>query len=805
VLARVNRWIDRASQLLVHYRYLLVCSAIALTAATLPLALRVDFDARIETLFSPNDQLLQDYLASIATFGGDELIVLAYHDPELLSRRGLERQLQLIHAVEASAAEMVQTGIATESPFRSVTALANSPNPLALWDSRPLIEQIPNSGEEDPEYWRRLGSALRQSPLHRNIFIGDDLQTAAVLVVLKPDVGKGKQRRKLVVEALESKVHEIEQKWGTTIHVAGGPVLVAEAVRYLEQDGYTFLYATTTLLLIVLAILFRSPRWIALPLVVVHIGLIWTKALVYLSGVTLTMISSVLTAMVTVIGVATVMHATVRYRDLRSNSDPHSALHRTLCDVGVPTFWTAATTAVGFASLTICDIAPVRTFGTMMATAALLLWVVAAMIIPAVALFPGLGPDPKKAPGEDRAVRQLAASLYLVRHRPLLVSLCGLALALFLLIGWQRLRVETDFTRNFRQDAPVAVASRFVEERLGGTGVLEANFELQASELTRERIEQISAAAEEIGKVPGVTIVLALTDILHVARAALKQKMGRFGGFIPDSMIVGAARRLRPDLVDTFWNAQVGRMRIVVRAKERASAAQKERVIEQVRQITSKHLGQRGPATRKKGAIRLNASPDRANTELLKTFYARRGSPIVTGHYTLLHHLVGRLLEDQQRTFALASVGCLLCLSLAFRSWRLGLLAMVPNITPIAMVVGAMGWFGLPVNIATAMLAAVAIGMAVDSSIHYIYRFCLLRRQGLSFEEALEQTHQSVGLALLFANSAIVIGFSALTLSNFIPTIHFGILVSIALLGGLFGNLFLLPLLLRIRPLNPYR
>jgi len=280
--------------------------------------------------------------------------------------------------------------------------------------------------------------------------------------------------------------------------------------------------------------------------------------------------------------------------------------------------------------------------------------------------------------------------------------------------------------------------------------------------------------------------------------------LGRLAGVLPLSMKLSLLQATQPELVASFWNRQLGRMRIVLRARERASAAEKARVIEQVRRLAARNFGAATVAVGAGAATEPDAvALSRGSVELVRAYYARRGGPIVTGHYVLLHHLVGRLLEDQQRTFAVASIGCLLMLTAAFRSIRLGLLAMLPNVTPIAMVVGAMGWFGLPLNVATAMLAAVSIGMAVDSSIHYVYRFRLLRTQGYGFEEAMERTHRSVGLALLFANSAIVIGFSALVLSNFIPTIHFGILISIALLGGLAGNLFLLPMLLRVRMLNP--
>jgi len=125
------------------------------------------------------------------------------------------------------------------------------------------------------------------------------------------------------------------------------------------------------------------------------------------------------------------------------------------------------------------------------------------------------------------------------------------------------------------------------------------------------------------------------------------------------------------------------------------------------------------------------------------------------------------------------------------------LISLFPNVFPIVLVIGTIGWIGLPVNIATAMIASVSMGLTVDSSIHYISGYQLARKSGLSASQAIFQTHSGVGSALLFSNLALIIGFSVLTLSNFIPLVYFGILVSVAILGGLIGNLLLLPVLLR--------
>jgi predicted RND superfamily exporter protein len=161
-------------------------------------------------------------------------------------------------------------------------------------------------------------------------------------------------------------------------------------------------------------------------------------------------------------------------------------------------------------------------------------------------------------------------------------------------------------------------------------------------------------------------------------------------------------------------------------------------------------------------------------------------------------------LRDQWRTFGVAILGIGLLMTIAFRDWRLALIALAPNALPILIVLGTMGWLSvwvvpeLKINMGTAMIAAVSMGLSIDSSIHYITSYQRARREGMSFDQALRTVQQSVGEAMVLSTIALMVGFSVLATSYFIPTVYFGVLVTLAMFGGLFGNLLLLPLLLRL-------
>jgi predicted RND superfamily exporter protein len=220
----------------------------------------------------------------------------------------------------------------------------------------------------------------------------------------------------------------------------------------------------------------------------------------------------------------------------------------------------------------------------------------------------------------------------------------------------------------------------------------------------------------------------------------------------------------RDPLDDSTW------LRVMLRARERQPAAAKRSIIAQVQRIVAEEVP------------------------------AENGRPAgqVTGFFVLLAQLVDRLLADQWLTFAIAAAGITLLLSIAFRSPLLATLALVPNALPIFVVLGLLGWIGEPINMGTAMIAAVSMGLSVDSSIHYITAFRRRLAAGQACAAALDTAHQTAGRAMIFSTLALVIGFLALTTSGFMPTVSFGWLSCLTLAGGLVGNLVVLPVLLAL-------
>jgi predicted RND superfamily exporter protein len=446
-----------------------------------------------------------------------------------------------------------------------------------------------------------------------------------------------------------------------------------------------------------------------------------------------------------------------------------------------------ATDVIGFGSLIASQVGPVHDFGVMTAIGSGLVLVAAGLVVPFLALAGRFDADPRRAWGEsaleaalDRLVQRI------VRHPgPILAGVSVAVIASMVGLVW--LEVETDFTRNFRPDSPTVASYEMVESRLGGAGVWDVLVPLQGpvDGATLGRLRRFEARLRtevtlpdaDGAAQPALTKVMSLADVIGaVSPVPLEQLEASTLGSWAITQAIAAMRQQLPELTGTLLGRDPADgsdwLRVMLRARERQPAEAKRRVIADVRRIAAEEFP---PGTEA----------------------ASGGGAEVTGFFVLLAQLVDRMLADQWLTFAIAAAGIFALLALAFRSLLLGAIALIPNGLPIFVVLGLLGWAGVRINMGTAMIAAVSLGLSVDSSIHYITRF----RQHLAdggMTSALETAHRTAGRAMIFSTLALAVGFLALTTSGFMPTVSFGWLSCLTLLGGLAGNLVVLPVLLTL-------
>jgi predicted RND superfamily exporter protein len=723
---------------LVAWRVPLLAVALVAGAVSWPLSRKLAFDRNVENMFAADDPVRPPFLKLKRTFGSGEVVMAVYDDPELLSPAGLER-------VRTVASELSQV--------RGVKTVVG----LHSFLSDPLLNPLPSVRER-----------------MREIFTGFTHDaagnTAALICLLEPQPD---QRE--TVAGLRAAI--AKQPSGV---LAGEPVMITDGFEYVQEDGVRLGYASTVLLGLVIIICFRSVRWVLVPVAVVQLALLLTRAILVQSRLQLSMVSSMLTAIVTVVAVGTVIHIVVHFReDRRRGLVPEAALANSIALLAMPVLWSIVTDVIGFSSLMAARVGPVQDFGLMMAIGSAMVLVAAILVVPGLALVGRFDVDPRRAWGEGRLDVGLSRLVHWIDHRPKTVATVVVILAVAAASGATRVEVETDFTKNFRADSPIVRSYDVIESRLGGAGVWDvivpAPRRLDPGFL--RQIRRMEARLRELGETSngendtarGVTGVLSLADILDATLVDRMESLpsGPFGRSLISTTVATIDRRL-PGLVGTLFAADPDQpdqhyFRIMLRAPERQSAAEKEALIARVTEVCREEFSE-------------------AET---------------TGYFVLLARLIASMLRDQWVTFGVATAGIFLTMVVAFRSVTLALIALVPNLLPVFAVTGLWGWLGLKINMGAAMIAAVSMGLAIDSSVHYITAFRRARARGATVRAALDEAHQGVGRAMVFSTLALVVGFLSLCQSNFVPTIYFGILVSLTMLGGLAGNLIVLPLLLR--------
>jgi predicted RND superfamily exporter protein len=740
-LPQPGHWIRAA----IAYRWWLAVLAVLLGLVSYPLARQLSFDRGIENMFAPDDPLLPPFAKLKRTFGGNELVLAVYQDPRLMTADGLARLAKLDKQLEQvpgvlGTLSMVKTPLGTQ--------IINANNPLA----------------------RQFLSLLE------GYVVGADRQTVGVACLLDP---QSPIARSELVDQLRRTV---------VAHDAGGlivgePVMVVDGFRYLEDDGFLLGVVSTGLLLVVMWLCFRSVRWLVVPLVVVQLALLATQATLVAAGVRLSMVSSMMTAIITIVGISTIVHVIVRFRDARQQGLlPADALAQAAAILAAPVTWSILTDMAGFSSLMISRVGPVQDFGLMMALGAAWVLVCLVLVVPSLALVGRSNETATPKTGPSQLERGLGWLAVLVEKYPRPLAWGTVIVVAASAAGLGRLQVETDFTKNFRATSPIVQSYAFVEQNLGGAGVWDVIVpvpsELDEAFLTKLRVLQQRLRDETAAVVVsndntanagplGLSKVLSVVDLVDAGTLGLLDHVG-----LP-ALRWGIIRRALGELdsrMPAFYGALVGsdpqsdqtHVRIMLRAAERTSADAKRKLIDEVTRIAQEEF----PAAQ------------------------------TTGFYVLLAALIESTTRDQWTTFAVAGCAILAMAVLALRDVKLALVALIPNALPVFIVTGLMGWLGLKINMGAAMIASVSLGLSIDASMHYLFDFKCSRAAGRSVREAIQLAHRNVGRAVVLATLALVVGFSALCFSQFVPTIYFGALVGLTMLGGLAGNLIVLPLLL---------
>ncbi len=745
---------------LMNIRWIAALLGLTLLLICYPVAMELQLDRSITSMFDPLDPTRTDYEQLQQAFGGNAIAILVYTDQTMFSPDGFARSAEISQRVA------------------DVDGVKGILSPAKLSEA---VEKLRPAGLLTG-FSRSTPGLMRKKDLVARLLDRDfsgythsaDHTLGAVAIMLEPD------HTKQTIWQLKGIAAQLPADYSGVINetaLVGEPVLVHDAFDLIERDGAKLATYTIVLLSLVLLASLWDLRLVLLTALIITWSVTVTKAIMVWTGISLSLVSTILTSIVTVIAVATVLHLGVRFRTARARGhDQYESASQSLRLLSMPILWTCATDAAGFAALTWSRILPVRDFGLMIAMASTCVLISTMLFAPAALMLPGIRFGVSLQRGQRCLARLLHKNLlrlaaWTVQRRMLAVSVSAI-IAVLAVFGVARTEVETSFLNNFRDDSPIAIEYDFVEENFGGAGVWD--IVLDAPEvLSNEFLDQVRELQDKLRELDingaSLTKVLSMADADYAVRRAPLMKLAN-----PETRIRGM-RSTIPVFVDALLTpvedkSVQRKFRIMLRSHEHMDAEQKTELISAVEQTVQKHVS--SPAWQQ---------------------HAVGGSGNVTGYYVMMARLVSGLVADQWRCFLAAGILVWLLLLMATRSLRLATAALLPNLLPVFLILGLVGFSGGKINMGATMIAAVSVGLSIDGSVHFLAGYGRRRRRGHAPRVAATHAAGNIGVPVLLATIALVFGFSVLVTSEFIPTATFGTLVAATLAAGTTINLTLLP------------
>ena len=577
----------------------------------------------------------------------------------------------------------------------------------------------------------------------------------------------------------------------------GGVTMIADdMITFIKSDLVNFGAGVLVFLIVMLAVIFRSIRWVFLPLASCVYAGITMIGLLGVAGWQVTVISSNFISLMLILTMSMTVHLIVRYRQFAS--DHHDWSHReclsaTMAKMVWPCLYTALTTILAFGSLVLSSIKPVIDFGWMMSLGLVVTFLTSFLFFPAIASVLGTPrrPGPQAAPG----TRMTGWLSRISAERGAWVISISLVAAALGGVGISRLEVENSFINYFGKDTEIYQGLELIDRKLGGTTPLDVliKFESQNdlsdtaeasgdSELdlllgtvsegdpvdywfTPEKIKTVSDAHDFLASRYGVGQVLSLASLIRVGESVTRES---FDSFQLAVLYKRMPEDLKQALLTPYVSIDTNEVRLTARVKDSLPDLRRADLLREISVGLEQELG---------------LSPERVQ---------------ISGLVVLYNNMLQSLFESQILSLGVVMLGIAAMLLVLFRSLKLAIIGIVPNLLAAAVILGVMGWTKIPLDMMTITIASITLGIAVDNSIHYLYRFRSELPRLQDYVSTLHYCHANIGRAIFYTAITIIVGFSILVLSNFLPTIFFGLLTALGMAIALLASLTLLPRLILI-------
>lgn len=776
-------------------------------------------DASSDSLVLEDDDDLKYYREVNTNYeSSDFLIVLFKPDEELFSKqtiavvRSLSDSLEAIDGV-SSVLSYLDAPLLF-SPKMSMSELAD--NLKTIEDDSVDLVLAKEEFKSSPLYSELLSSedgkitaiqvSLDNTPLYDNAvaerykiinlieqstIVNSELDQSLKDINIKIQILSDKEtfRRDELIDSVRYLLQDYKS-YGS-VYLGGTAMIASDMISFIESDLLYFGLGVLTMFILTLGIVFRKVRWVALPLGCSFLVAFFAVGFFGWMDWRVTVVSSNFISLLLIITISLTIHLIVRYQELAENNSAATQkelVRDTVKQMIQPCFYTALTTMIAFASLAVSDIKPVIDFGQMMVAGILFAFIFAFTVLPSVLSFL------KRSPSDEKDFSK-GLTLYFssfTENNGRTISALTALLILMSLTGMSKLTVENRFIDYFKTSTEIYKGMEILDTQLGGTApldiILEApgNFSSDEEEMFDDdfdfedsstngywwntiSIKRLEAVHDylnslpEIGKVLSVASGIKVAEELNDGEPLSELDLALVKNMLPED--------IKETLLSSYISEDENQVRISARVLESTEGLNRNKLLKNI------------------------------SSTLENKFNFKEDEYRLTGLAVLYNNMLQSLFSSLIGTLGIVFGVISLMFLVLFRSFKLTAIGMFPNLLAAGVVLGSMGWLSIPLDIMTITVAAISVGMAVDNTIHYIFRFKLEFEKTGDYNQSMQNSHQTIGRAMFYTSMTIILGFMVFMTSNFIPSVYFGFFVSIAMIMALLGALTLLPqLLLTFKP-----
>ncbi len=833
------RWIDLFDRIILGHPLITIICFLCMIAFFGYHARDFKIDASAETLLNENDKDLLYWRTICKRYGVKDFIVITYkpYNIDLFSPQALSD----ISGIGNEIKNRIKS-------VENVVSILNVPliETAKRMHIKDLINNIPTL--ETPGIDIELAKEeFKNSPLYKNLLVSPQLDATALQVIFKPNKkydelldkrdklvqkkyseGLNKKEKeeykrlskkiRLYLDQIRDQRHKdietiraIVSKYSkhAKIILGGLPVIADDLIRFIHNDLKVFGLGVFIFMLLALGFSFRKPRWIILPMLCCGFSVIVMMGILGIFDWEVTVISSNFISLQLILTMAIAIHLIVRYEEFHSQ-DPEmpnrTLIRNTIQDKFTPCLYTTLTTIAGFSSLLLCNIKPVRTFGWMMSAGLMVSLILTFIFFPAeVMLLRKVPPLEKKK--TDFGITKFFARLVDGNERSII--LLSITVMVVSLVGISKLEVENCFIDYFKHTTEIYQGLKFIDQKLGGTTPLDVILEFRKEQskkeiktsdssdfnesqdifdefeeefeepvnkaqywFTYDKINLIEKVHDYLESLPQIGKVLSLATMIKLVRRLNEGKP--LDNFELALLYTKLPQKFKDMIIKPFVSIEHNEAHFVARIIDSNKSLRRNALLKKIKYDFVHKLGL------KKDQFHL------------------------AGVLVLYNNVLQSLFRSQILTLGFTAILLMLMFLVLFRSAKIALLAIFPNILPVIFILGFMGWSNIHLDVMTITIASISMGIAVDDTIHYIHRFEQEFKIHKNYLKAMYKCHSTIAYAMFYTTLVITVGFSILVFSNFIPTIYFGILTGLAMIIALVADLTLLPaLIIRFKPFGP--